>query len=251
MILSVDVAGFPFEAHHTDRTAREGAAIKPGGFVGIEDGVDVRRTSQDRPGAHGAFDAQGYLDARVMTINATIRTPSAAQTRARCLQLSGLLADGELGLVTVTRESDVLSAWGRLASKTKAVVRGAAPRYADAQLQMWFANPRLYGETRHFTGGQLAFHRGNFPASPRLTVTGSAPGYTVFGPDGKQIVVTRTLVAGAPHVIDLADGSLRVGGARVFGGLARADLWTIPSGGTAAQSVSAGALDVEVVDTFI
>src|SRR5690606_2498931 len=98
-------------------------------------------------------------------------------------------------------------------------------------LTFWAADPRTFGESRTFgpvaTATSVAtYHYGNFPATPVFTVAGSSPGgYEVQGQGGRRYIVTRPLAHGDPHIIDLATGLLRVGGAVVYGGVSRADSW--------------------------
>jgi hypothetical protein len=86
-----------------------------------------------------------------------------------------------------------------------------------------------------------------------FTITGaSAPGYTITGPAGRRIVVTRPLVAGTPHVIDTATGGLLIDGVRVQGGVSVWEPWQIDVGlPGVTHTISAGALLVEVTRTFM
>jgi hypothetical protein len=104
-------------------------------------------------------------------------------------------------------------------------------------LQLKFADPRLYGTDRRFpkagyASSVFAAHLGNFTALPVITVAGSsANGYTMRGPDGRSYRVTRALQANLPHVIDMAEGYLRINGELMIPqGVAFPQRWGVPYG---------------------
>jgi len=229
----------------------EGLELGPDGIDGWNDAVDMRREDIAIPQAPGSFDLPGLPAARVLTIAGRCVASSVEKLGWYRSQVTGLLTRGDSGRIVV--EEFGLTTWAqcRLASRTKWQAWGGQP-YADFQLQLWCPDPRRYGEVRTFPGGAAAYHYGNFPASPVLTVTGSAAGgYTINGPSGKTFTVTKALVSGHPHTIDMVTGRLTVDGAVQIGAVGRAQTWAIPPGATVAMTSTAGTLTAAVTDTYI
>lgn len=221
-------------------------------WSGIDEGVPVRREQTTRPGAHGAFNAPGYLDARVIGMSGHIIAPTPEQLLNMARRLTGLLADGSTGRLDLLGEREVHLQVG-LAAQTMVTVRGNDPRVADFQIQLWAPDPRMYGEVNQFTAGQVAFHRGNFPATPVIELTGAASGNTVNGPAGKAFTITQGRTAGQTHRIDLASGRVYLNGALQLGVVSRGDLWTVPPGlpGVTHTLTGSGAMKVILPDTFV
>ncbi|OOB90286.1 hypothetical protein [Rathayibacter sp. VKM Ac-2630] len=134
-------------------------------------------------------------------------------------------------------------------------VSGLARRDATWQIQFIAVDPRKYGAEHTFTGSTSdpATHDGNFTATPVLTITGNRPdGYTLAGPADLRLDVLEPLLPGSPHVIDMRDGSLRVNGETVAGGLASPITWGIPPGVPVVHAVTEGAyIAGTVLDTDI
>jgi len=223
---------------------------------GWTDGVPMRRDSRPLPQNHGDFDVPGFLEARTVDFTASAYADSRMQLAHRGRGFTALLAQGNSRRVTVELEGQTL--WGMAragdaAAKWRLDSGGVAS--ARASMELLFANPRLFGESHTFAGtSPVAYHYGNFPATPVLTVTGSMSGYTIAGPTG-NFTVTAAVVAGSPHVIDMSTGALTVAGVRVFGAVSSAALWTIPGGAQVTHTLTptsgTGSLSVAVLDTFI
>lgn len=248
---SVRVGGLEFHGG----AGQDGFYIEGEGLQGLLSGVDVKRDSVSRPQSHGDFDVPGYLEARIVSLAGPCIAESAEVLAHRGRQLTGLLADG--GSLPVTFDVPGGPLWGtaRLADKTEFDVSLWGSR-AQYNLRLLFANPRLLGESRTAGAFSPAFNYGNFPATPIHTVVGTSPaGYTIGGPDGKQYIVTQPLVAGSPHVIDMATGYLTINGATIFGGVSRADTWAIPGGGNFAHTLNAAVgtltLATTITDTYV
>jgi hypothetical protein len=196
--------------------------ISPDGFVGWDDGVDMRLEKTARPQAHGSFDLPGYQDARTVAISGSVFADSNARLRHLRSRLTGVLAGGQSGRIQVDRDGDVQWADCRLASKTMFTESGGQ-EIATFQIQLWCPDPRKFGESRKFTASVgspvTAFHWGNYQAAPKFVVSGSMPGGYTLWVRGIPFVVTRALTSGAPHTIDYDDGRLRIGGAVIHGGL--------------------------------
>lgn len=222
-------------------------------WSGIDEGVPVRREQTTRPGAHGAFNAPGYLDARVVGMSGHIIAPTPEQLLNMARRLTGLLADGSTGRLDLLGEREVHLQVG-LAAQTMVTVRGNDPRVADFQIQLWAPDPRMYGPMRDYAGGEGAANYGNFPARPTLVVSGtSAGGYTVTGPGGRRVVVTKALAAGAPHEIDFARGGLYIGGARQSRAISIYQPWTVGPGLPAVVATVSGGLTLvqRVTETYV
>jgi hypothetical protein len=243
------LGGLDFVGDGSDATY----TIDTDGIKGWLDGVDTRRESIPRPSAHGEFDVPGYLTGRIITFSGLVLTGSDSDFENALAALSGLLADGSSDELSVTQATATLTASVRrnAAPQIDVEVYGLVARY---RIQLWAADPRRYGATHSISASSSisVAHDGNFPATPVLTVAGSSGGgYTVTGPGSRLITVTRALVSGHPHTIDMVTGGLYVDGARVVGGISVYQPWTVPVGSSVTVSVSAGTVAAVVKDTYI
>lgn len=228
--------------------------IGDNGLSGVFDGADSRSERVARPVADGDFDAPGYLTGVLGSISGNIHADSDGEYEHALRRLTGIPVRDLSRMVVQSSEWGTVWLDARRHGKpdVKHEVWGRLGRF---QVQFFAPDPRKYGETRK-TGSSSTvqvFHYGNYAASPVLTVAGASPGgYTITGPGGRLYVVTRPLVAGQPHTIDMATGWLSVGGVVTPGGVGRADTWSVPPGTRTAMSVSGGLqLTVDVTDTFI
>lgn len=239
----------------------EGFFVGRDGFDGWDDGATMRSDTVSRPQAHGDFDMPGFLAGRLVTMEGWALAPSRTKLEQLRDVFIGHGADGAKFRVSIERNDRSLRATARIAAGTRSSFKddGTGKR-ARWSASWWCPDPRKYQKNTSHDGSPfgpasslLVFHRGNFPALPTLTITGaSAGGYTITGPGGRLIIVTRPLAAGVPHRFEMRTGRLSVGGARVLGGVARADLFSIPPNLPETPiSVSAGLLTVDVDDTFI
>lgn len=223
--------------------------IEPQGLKGWLAGVSMRRDEVARPASHGAFDARGFQSARVVSISGTILAQSPSELESMIVQLTGLLADGETGRLTV-QDDHARVTWAdvRLAAQTE-IDRYTTGLEADYLVQFWAPDPRRYGELRSFPAGQV-YHRGNTVAIPVIEVTGpvSAP-YSVSS-QGRTVTVTQALASGQVHQIDMATGWVRRNGVLQLGAVSAADVFTIPPGTGVAVS-GPSSMRVLVHDTFI
>ena len=237
----------------------DGFYVKGKGLKGVFSGVGVRGKSVERSQAHGDLEVPVLRSSRFVTIAGPCIADSAEKLDWYSTVLTGLLADGESARVIF--ELPGKTRWGiAKLNDTPEFEPVKWGERAEWQLSLKFANPRLYGDAQTFPNAQWSLsqihHFGNFKASPVITVTGSAPsGYTLNLPGGKQFKVTRALVSGSPHVIDMADGYLRIGGVIVSNSVTRADLIAVPGGAAVAISVTpvsgTASLSVLVLDTFM
>jgi hypothetical protein len=259
--LLVTIRKLEFRGQGT-RTSGAGFFIdKKNGLTGWTDGVDMRRAQIDRPGSHGSFDTRGFMDARTVSIAGWCRGLDEEDLAVWGSKLTGLLADGQATPVVVDHQGQTTWASGRLASKPKFEPMKEDRSYAAFQLQLWFANPRRFGETHEVSGGigvpVRTENRGNFKASPVMTIKGNIPGgYSLIGPAGEVFTVTRSVQPGLSHTIDMATGILRIAGTPIYGAISGfAPTWTMPSGQISTTTLVAASgtatLTVLVPATFV
>lgn len=213
-------------------------------------GADMRVESVERPSAHGSFALPGYLTGRSIRWGGLVLTDSMAEQEHALMRLAGLLADGGSDRLSILGED---SKWMDVQRASPEPPRILVPgRVASYSFEVWAPNPRMYGDVHEFPAGQPAINRGNFPATPRLMVGAGSGGYTVTGPNGRQVVV-GTAPAGA-HYIDFASGGLfTAAGVRQVGAITVYQPWTIPPGvpGVTATISGSRSLTQRVTDTYI
>lgn len=218
-------------------------------------GYDVRRDDTPVPQGHGSFDVPVFLTSRVVTVTGRCVASSQERLAWHRGRLMGTLAQGNSGRIIVEDLGETLWADVRLAAGTKWTQFGGQP-YATFKLSLWSKSPQKYGEGRTFGSGEAAFHYGNFPAVPVITVAGTMPnGYTINGPAGKKYVVTAGVTPTDSHIIDMATGILRIDGVPVYGKVSQGDTWAIPPGQAVAMTLApvsgAGTISAVVVDTHV
>lgn len=233
-----------------DGSSEEGYGFK---IVDWEETVSVRQERFERPAAHGDFDVPVYRGSRLIQASGYCTAESLPKLNWYRNAFLGLLGDGSSG--RLTREMDGLATWSdvRLADEPTFDKHVFAP-YAEWEFTLTAADPRKYGQERSFAADEAAFHYGNFPATPRIIVRGTAEsGYTVTGPGGREVVVMRPLSPSAPHTLDFATGGLYVGGSRVMGAITTFQPWVIPPGTASVVATVNGSrtLEVLIADTFI
>lgn len=236
----------------------EGLFIGPDGLVGLDEGVAQRRSESQKPWAQGSFDVPSFGAARVISLSGWARAVSPEKLGWWKHRLTGLLADGHAGVLSVDHQGLQLTTSVRLAGTTRLVPMKRSRRRGDFQIQFWAANPRLFGETLVVGPGTTVaiLHRGNFPATAVLTIAGTMPaGYTVLGPDGKVFTVTAAVVSGHPHTIEMSSGLLTVDGAYVYGAITAAQTWAVPPGALVTATLvpvsGSGTLTATVRDTYM
>lgn len=212
-------------------------------------GADMRRDQVERPAAHGTFALPGYLTGRSVRWSGLVLTDTAVAQEHALRQLSGLLADGGMSRMVIQNDQTFFLDVQRASPEPPRILNPG--RVASYSFECWAPDPRMYGETRSFLGDQVAYHYGNFPATPVHEVTGTSAGYTITGPDGKKFTVSSGPGSGTDR-IDMANGRVYRNGVLQLGIVTRADLWSIPPGMPGVvQTVSAGVLTTKVLDTFV
>ncbi|WP_136054358.1 hypothetical protein [Microbacterium sp. K24] len=233
--------------------AEGGFYVTRDGFVGWEDSTEPRGESIARPAEHGDFDFEVMQSARVVSVEGVILAPTGRKRVRRGNHLRSIGADGSAFQVDVELFGE--STWATARRGTARVTPiGIRQGFFCATFSWQFVcrDPRRFGAVESFDAGVPVTQLGNFPAWPSFTVTGAAPGYTINGPGGRRIVVTRALVAGHPHRIDTSTGGLVIDGVRVEGGISVWEPWTIDPGlPGVTHTITAGTLLIEVPTTFV
>jgi hypothetical protein len=251
--LTVNVGGLTFSG------MRGPFAIGPDGLDGWDDGVEMRVEDRPRPQAHFSYDLPVFAGSRIINLSGYVLAQSVAELDQLGSRLTGLLAGGQKGRITVTKEAGTKWADCRLAAQTKFTERHGQPT-GDFQIQLWCADGRRYGNSNDFvvasgTPGTV-YHRGNFPATPRIIVRGDiANGYTVTV-DGWNFAVSKPLQTGKPHRIEYSTGRLYVDGILTQNSTGNTNLATIPPGtsvgfGLYPTSGGSGTATMTLLDTYI
>lgn len=247
--MEVSLGGLLFEGTANSRAKY---TIELDGLKGLFGGVGVRGESVERAFAHGDYSLPVFREARVLRLRGNVFSGGMFAQQQDLSALGGVLSAG--GRETLTVQAEVGARWCvvQLAGEPdiEVLVPGRVARY---QLMVRARDPRLFGEARTSVGSSVLVHnRGTFPASPSVIVEGpqSAP-YVVAGPSGETFQVTQGLSSGQTHRIDFRAGRVYRNGVFQIGAVGRAELWTVPPGGSARMSISSGQMSVMVHDTYM
>lgn len=190
---------------------------------------DMRRDYSDRPNAHGQFPAQGYLSGRVIPLSGQVQATSVEKYEKAISNLSGVLAGGGIGRLTV--EMSLGETYADVYRHGKPDIKHALyGSIAYYQMFFWAPDPQRFGETRSFPAGTSVTveHYGNFDAIPKVTVTGTGA-YTIS--DGTHLfTVSNPIAPGQVDTIDFAKGWVYRNGVLLFGAVSRAETITVPPG---------------------
>ena len=233
------------------------------GIEGWHTTPDSRADDSSLVADDGEVASDRLYGARVLAINGTVVCESPEALHGFRDVLAGLVRSpsrlevvgyGVTQWVNVVRTGG-LAGWDRLS------------RYAARwQLQLKAPDPRKYGITRRFpeTGATPVrtatdvYHEGNYPAAPRITVTGYMPqGFTAFGTGSDRFRVTEGVNTGETLVADFKTGHVYLDGVRVpaaggYRSLARIDPYiTRATNVIPATGAGTGQYFVEVTDTWI
>lgn len=222
-------------------------------FEGWRDSPEIKGESENRPNADGEYDLPIYNQARLVTIGGHLHTSGYRQMDEAMNFFTGPMS----GRLTVAGHGVVQ--WADMKRNSGVKFTPVTDTFAQWQVRLKAADPRKFGNTASFAlpaGATVSvFHRGNYPATPRITVSGSMPGYTLTV-NGANYVVTVPLVTGTPHVVDYNDGRLRINGAVVQNSIGNTNLATVPPGqavavGLFATSGGTGSAVMALPDTYI
>lgn len=220
-------------------------------FVDLDGWTDTPQVDVDRvrrPAQHGIFLLPTFARERVVRLSGFHVAPTHMQMEHASARVRGLLTS----VVRLSIEDTHATHWVD-GTVTEAIYRNhgfaAEGRWS---LEVECADPRKYGPVNDFTAGTVAVQRGNFPATPRLMIGAGSGGYTVTGPNGRQVVVGTA--PAAAHYIDFANGGLYTSaGVRQVGAITIYQPWSIPPGipGVTATISGSRSLIQRVTDTFI
>jgi hypothetical protein len=221
------------------------------GLVGYFEGVDTQGEQLNRAGGDGAFDSPLFLTGRLITLSGMILASSAADFEAALTALA-TISTQTLSTFTVTSDAGTTTAQVRRVGKPDISVNtfGLSGAY---QLTLFAPDPRRYGSAQPTAGPGASLsvsHDGNWPATPRVTVTGaqSAP-YTVS--DGTHsVTVTQALASGHTHVIDMNTGWVYLDGVVQPNATSALDVFQIPPA-TTVTVTGPPSMSVDVTDTYV
>lgn len=239
--------------------------------VGWRGRPGVKSQDVSAPNSDGDVDLPAHNAARNITLSGTLIPSQPAQLQEFLDRLGGLLqGDG-----TVTGDQ---LAGGRLQIDWHHSTRWAPVKWDGELLDTYSGQgddmrllftiplksprPQKFGDVQQVVipaslSYSEVFHRGNTVAYPVVVVSGSAPGgYSMRTEGGTTYTVTRPLVAGSPHTIDMRTGRLMVGNQFVSGGVSSAGIWRAWAGTSMSvriQPVTTGSpvMTIHTADTFI
>jgi len=234
-----------------------GFFIDPDGFEGWIDAPETRADYTEIPSGHGSYEALEFYESRIITVTGQCLARSDGELGQYRNRLMAAL-QGRFRIVGKYLGDETYAYGRRFASpRFKTTVPGRRARY---QFSLRCADPRRFGSLTPLavTGpgeAQAIYHRGNFPASPRLIVTGTMPGYRIEGP-GSTYVVNRPVSAAEPHRIETDTSLLSVNGAVQLGAITSGTGWTIAPGTSPVTHrlvplSGAGTLQTHLRDTYI
>jgi hypothetical protein len=226
--------------------------IETDGIAGLFGGVGVRGERIPLPSAHGDYDLPVYREARLLKFSGDVNSDGLSDQQKDLSRLGAVLADGQKSTLAFQADGGPRRCSVRLADTPdiEVVVPGKFARY---QLQLIAPDPRMYGEDRSFTGGDVqAYHYGNFPAKIQAVVRGPRPaGYEIQGPGGRRVVVAQSLGPLDHHTIQFWSGRVYRNGTRQLGALTVFQPWTVPPGLPTAMSCPSGEMTINISDTYI
>jgi hypothetical protein len=198
-------------------------------WEGWSDGVDLEVDEIKIPGSDGFYDLPGTLSSRSPLIEGYAIAKTLGDLGMMRDHLTSLVG-GPLERLTVTEFKATRFAMAKVTRAPKFSPQGEFPE-CTFSLPLYCPKPQQFGDENSKTvpAGEVltARNRGNREGTATLTVTGNFPnGYTINGPDGKKIVVTRPVIN--PHVIDLANRVIRINGEVIEGGVTMFNSWTLP-----------------------
>lgn len=250
-------------------------------ITGWYGGVGVRRERTDRYG-HGSFSSRGWRSERVMTLKAAVICATADVRDLVERELSGILWDGEEGLLTV-EESNGRELHTTVALDGSPDIVKVGTKALRVNIPLVSDDPFLYGPWREqtfraqglgvgfrfppFEEGHISFgeeasnpvpviwNEGNADSFPEIVVHAEDLGGFRTGLDSKAVVYPWPVSPRVPITVDMA-GSMLAGGVDQTHMLAERHWSKIPPGGTAVPFLELvqGGLGYAVIrsrDTFI
>jgi len=198
-------------------------------------------------GGDGDYTMPGYLEPRILTFAGPCITTSAEKMEQYGERLACMFTGG-VRQVFVDGPGGTLWGWAQLQSDGPDFDPEIWGKRNQYQVVLKFPKPYKFGEPAKtgFASGEAAYHYGNYKALPIQTISGSAPGYTLYGPNGRRVVVDIAVTPGHDHVIDFSTMTLFIDGSQVHGHMPIAQFWPIPGGAQVVQTLvpTSGALSL-------
>lgn len=239
------------------RVDEPGLYVAADGFVGVDDGVEVRREAIARPGERGEFDLSVFSGARVVSIDVIALANTVTGLRQRRTELKRIGQGGRRFEVTFDHLAQTLSGIARRGGQTKFTdsgVHNTGLLYAKAFVQWVFPDPVLRGKERATVraAAVTASQKGDAPIAPMIDVYGPWPnGYTISTPLG-SLTVTTALGSGQMETVDVGASRVYRGGVRQLRAISVPGRWEIPGGelGVPHTITGAGGSGSMVVRTY-
>jgi hypothetical protein len=192
--------------------------------------VGVRAETIEVEDGHGEYDLPVFRGRRTIELSGYVVAESDRQLNRFGDQLASVLADGGRGPVVVTEQGEQRWARARLHGTPK--FETTFRNRADFELELRCPDPRIFGHKESIAGYAVEIvNWGTFPSSPTIQVSGSGSNdYAVYGPEGRKWLVSRDLVAGHPHTLDIESGDLIIDGQLILDGLVEAEPFACPPG---------------------
>lgn len=216
--------------------AEPGLYVAAGGFVGVDDGVDVRREAIPRPGERGEFDLSVLSGARVVSLDLIALAESVAGLRAQRARLKRIGQGGGRFTVVFGHLDQFLSGTARRGGQTlfkDSGIHETGLLRATAFVQWVFPDPLLFDgmESTARATAVDAFHWGDAPVAPFVDVYGPFPGgYTITAAGLGSLTVTTALGAGQVETVDIGASRVYRGGVRQMRAISVPGRWEIPAG---------------------
>lgn len=249
-----EIRGRPF-------VAEPGLFVAKDGFIGLDDGAEVRREAIPRSGERGEFDLSVLSGARIVSVDVIALANSLTGLRARRTELRRIGQGGRRFLVEFAHMGQTLSGHARRGGKT--TFRGTGIHdtgllYAKAFVQWVFPDPILIGATRSTAkaASVTVSHRGDAGIAPTIDVYGPFPnGYTITAAGRGTFTVTSALAAGQMETVDIGASRVYRNGARRIGVISVPGRWEIYGGElgvlhTIAGSGGTGSMVVHTPDAY-
>lgn len=223
---AIDAQGVRF-----DSEALLGFTIPPGGFVGFTDPVSARIDDVPTGYGVGSLDLPVELAGMTYSVSGTCyaRTPQELNQYGAALRRLGRDRRSFPVIVKHAGEQFRVNAY-----------RGASHRFeehpgllrAQYSFDFWCPDPRKYGEMREFvsTGSNVtAWHRGDFDAWGRFTVTNNTSGYRILS-NGLAFTVNGSRSSSAVDEIDFSTGSITRDGVPLTRAVTSRRTWPVRPG---------------------
>lgn len=224
----ITVDGFPLTG-----VTREGVWSVNSPMPGWFNRPAPKTRDEPRPRGDGGFVTPVEYGTRYITINGMVQSRSHDYLHEAEMRLNALAFRGGVKMLV---QGHGATQWATVQPRS-----GSEPEFDYVtdqlmrfQLPFEAIDPFKYGESYAPSGAIGSpfdvYHRGNVPAWPVITVSGSLPGGYEFSLGPRLVTVSRAVTSGSPHTVDMRTGILRVGGSVARGGIGYSELFAIQPG---------------------